>query len=433
MAYSDDAVKAKLAALNETQDSIVTVAQWIMFHRRHANRTAALWLARLTDSSTTKRLNLLYLANEVVQQSRARSKNDFLLAFEPLIADATALAYKNASVDVQAKIKRVVEVWRQRGIFEKGIQEGVERRVGEIDKVRGNRGSGAKLGGSLFGGDAGGGVALGELEGASKALGALSKAEATARGVVGTANTEYAKMMDPETVLPTPPVHAARLAALMKSLATAQGAVEASIAARKSLVASLQTLLEANTSKLTVEETTAADLATRRQGIEDKKREVEDGIMRGLSNPTSPVPTTPTSTFPAATNGADSEAPEIESLTPPPPEVETFTPPPAHLSAEAEPNGHDSLMPDVSPEPAPKLPPSNADPTPAEPTPSQAVSAAQDILGSLQMPQSRSAIVDAEVSSDPRKRRKVVHKVPEEDVLGGMAGVDEDAVSAMLG
>lgn len=33
MAYSDEAVKAKLAALSETQDSIVTVAQWIMFHR----------------------------------------------------------------------------------------------------------------------------------------------------------------------------------------------------------------------------------------------------------------------------------------------------------------------------------------------------------------------------------------------------------------
>lgn len=38
MAYSDDAVKAKLAALSETQDSIVTVAQWIMFHRyAHVN------------------------------------------------------------------------------------------------------------------------------------------------------------------------------------------------------------------------------------------------------------------------------------------------------------------------------------------------------------------------------------------------------------
>ena len=33
MSYTDEVVKAKLSALNETQESIVTVAQWIMFHR----------------------------------------------------------------------------------------------------------------------------------------------------------------------------------------------------------------------------------------------------------------------------------------------------------------------------------------------------------------------------------------------------------------
>ena len=33
MAYTDDTVLAKLSALNETQEGIVTVAQWIMFHR----------------------------------------------------------------------------------------------------------------------------------------------------------------------------------------------------------------------------------------------------------------------------------------------------------------------------------------------------------------------------------------------------------------
>ena len=33
MAYTDDAVKAKLSALNETQEGIVTVAQGVMFHR----------------------------------------------------------------------------------------------------------------------------------------------------------------------------------------------------------------------------------------------------------------------------------------------------------------------------------------------------------------------------------------------------------------
>lgn len=33
MSYTDDSVKAKLSALNETQEGIVAVAQWIMFHR----------------------------------------------------------------------------------------------------------------------------------------------------------------------------------------------------------------------------------------------------------------------------------------------------------------------------------------------------------------------------------------------------------------
>lgn len=82
MAYTDDAVLAKLSALNETQESIVTVAQWVMFHRyetqitpsgsmqlltlanrRHADRTGQLWLQRLKDSNSNKRLNLVYLAN----------------------------------------------------------------------------------------------------------------------------------------------------------------------------------------------------------------------------------------------------------------------------------------------------------------------------------------------------------------------------------
>lgn len=63
MAYTDDAVKAKLSAMNETQESIVTVAQWVMFHRRHADRTGTIWLQKLKEAGASKRLNLIYLAN----------------------------------------------------------------------------------------------------------------------------------------------------------------------------------------------------------------------------------------------------------------------------------------------------------------------------------------------------------------------------------
>lgn len=33
MSFTDDALKAKLSALNETQEGIVTVSQWVIFHR----------------------------------------------------------------------------------------------------------------------------------------------------------------------------------------------------------------------------------------------------------------------------------------------------------------------------------------------------------------------------------------------------------------
>jgi hypothetical protein len=66
---------------------------------------------------------------EVAQQSKARRKDDFLIAFSPVIAEATATAYKGATSEVQQKLRRVVEVWRQRQIFEQPIQEAIEARI----------------------------------------------------------------------------------------------------------------------------------------------------------------------------------------------------------------------------------------------------------------------------------------------------------------
>lgn len=66
---------------------------------------------------------------EVAQQSKARRKDDFLIAFSPVIAEATATAYKGATNEVQQKLRRVVEVWRQRQIFEGPIQDAIEARI----------------------------------------------------------------------------------------------------------------------------------------------------------------------------------------------------------------------------------------------------------------------------------------------------------------
>lgn len=458
MAYSDDGVRAKLSGMNETQDSIVTNAQWIMFHRRHADRTATLWFQRLQELPPNKRLNLIYLANEVVQQSRARGKQDFMVAFEPLIRDATSLAYKGASQEVQGKIRRVVEVWRQRNIFDARIQESVEKGLDEIDKSKGGNklgGGGGRLGGSLFGGGTSG-VAP-ELEGINKSQAAVNKAETTSKTPITSVNAEYAKMTDPATPVPSAPVRAAKLRGLVKDLMAAQNAVEASIKSRRELIAGLEKLIETNRAKFAEEETTSIDLRGKIDTIEGTIRDVEDSIMRGADAPAGN----------GFSNGDynDPERPETEGFTPPPPDVESFTPPPidhdvdetigASAPLEAPFSNPTSADPIQEQPPNFNEPPPSVVPPPALPQQDSASAQAHDFLANLNALTSSMRQPSGEVTDPRLKRRKLSHKSNDVDdeifgsgkthchcinllvrtdtCIGNVGGVDEDGISAMLG
>ncbi|KAL8708498.1 MAG: hypothetical protein Q9220_006656 [cf. Caloplaca sp. 1 TL-2023] len=378
MAYTDDAVKAKLSSLNETQESIVSVSQWIMFHRRHADRTCTIWLERMRETTVSKRLTLIYLANEVVQQSKARRKEDFLVSFSPVIAEATATAYRGATNDVQEKIRRTVEVWSQRRIFEKTIQEAVEARILELDKSRSGK-KGGLLGGSLFSSgnssssSSGSSAAPAEIQPLIPLQTAISKATATSTPAIATATSEYEKLNDPEKPTPSPPVHAARLSALLKSLSSAESAVAESIKTRSALIDGLEKLL-ADTRK-SLEDDRAQLLTTQnqRESIEKRKREVEDAIMRGNTAATAAAggdASSPPAEPHHHVNGrapAEPEPPRFESLTPPPlPSDDLIS---LNHSTEATDRDHDSLPqpPPQSSTTAPYLPPANISHSPLDP------------------------------------------------------------------
>ena len=66
---------------------------------------------------------------ELAQQSKIRNRLEFIEAFSPVMAEAIALAYKGAPSEIQTKIKRVVDVWRDRQVFEQAIQDAVDGRI----------------------------------------------------------------------------------------------------------------------------------------------------------------------------------------------------------------------------------------------------------------------------------------------------------------
>ena len=330
MAYSDEALRAKLSTLNETQDSIVSVSQWVIFHRRHAPNIANLWHARLRELPPPKRLNYVYLVNDIVQNARARKRSEFPDAFSPIIADAVQTAYRSATAEVQTKIRRVVEVWRTRSVFEVPIQDAIENRLGETDKSKGTTTKKPLMGGSIYHSSSSAGMPK-EIETLGPLQITTTKAVLNAKPLVDAAQSEYTKLNAPDATLPSPPVHAARLSALMKSLAGAEVALAESLKARKALIADLERLMKENQSELEKDEEVLLELQNRASTTETKKKDVEDAIMKGLTEDSPPANENGLS---VVEGKAGPERPDFEAFTP---EATTPTGNPPQHPQEIEP------------------------------------------------------------------------------------------------
>lgn len=287
-----------------------------------------------------------------------------------------------------------------------------------------------------------------ELQSLAQPHAALSRSESAAQPLIKTANTEYLKLTDPNTPVPSPPVHAARLSSLLKNLASAEGAVNDSIKARNELIAGLEKLLESNRAKLADDQQTHSDLASRRTTIEARKKDVEDGIMRGLSADASAaaVSSASASNDPARPAHDSHGSPEVESFTPPPPDVENFTPTGSPEPAyPADDNAYEqdflesnTFAADSMQEQEPKHtePVPSLEPPPVLQTNAPAMSeGANLLLNSLARPASNSPAANG-APTDPRlKRRKMNHNPDmDEDLFGKGEGVGLDKdVAAMLG
>lgn len=373
---------------------------------------------------------------EVAQQSKARRKDDFLIAFSPVIAEATATAYKGATNEVQQKLRRVVEVWRQRQIFEVPIQDAIEARIDgmvtldpfthivstnvgiELDK---SRSSGKRPAGSLFSSNAAGGVPA-EFAPLVEPQQTITKLVLSTKTSVNAANQDYEKLSDPSAVVPSAPVHAARLNGLLKTLANAEGAVAESIKARKILISALEKILDSNRTSLSEEEHLLTQLAGRRAEIDQKKRDVEESIMRGFASSGSPSGSaTASDGSPAAgqtpgTPPSELDRPEIEALTPPGyPQSPTVDPIPELAIGTSNGSTAESV-----PAPAPALAPTDA---------------GSDLLSSLATSSSYGAYgqpTSAENGNTTKKRKlNLAHEFPDFGGGDAMDGLDAD-VAEML-
>jgi regulator of Ty1 transposition protein 103 len=92
MSFKKEAFVEKINKLTNTQDSIETLAQWMLFHRRSTVDIVNIWYEQFRNKSNAiKPLNnagdkllLLFLANDVLQHAKKKG-NEYSDAFKQVL------------------------------------------------------------------------------------------------------------------------------------------------------------------------------------------------------------------------------------------------------------------------------------------------------------------------------------------------------------
>uniref|UniRef100_A0A8C5PUF9 Regulation of nuclear pre-mRNA domain-containing protein 1A n=1 Tax=Leptobrachium leishanense TaxID=445787 RepID=A0A8C5PUF9_9ANUR len=121
-AFSEAALEKKLSELSNSQQSVQTLSLWLIHHRKHSRVIVTVWDRELRKAKPSRKLTFLYLANDVIQNSK-RKGPEFTKDFAPVIADAFYHVSSETDESCKKHLGRVLSIWEERAVYENNVLE----------------------------------------------------------------------------------------------------------------------------------------------------------------------------------------------------------------------------------------------------------------------------------------------------------------------
>lgn len=106
----------KLTKLNNSQQSIETLSHWCIFHMNKAKLVVETWDRQFHSSPREQRLAFLYLANDILQNSR-RKGAEFVAEFWRVLPEALRDVIRNGDEFGRNAAFRLISIWDERKVF----------------------------------------------------------------------------------------------------------------------------------------------------------------------------------------------------------------------------------------------------------------------------------------------------------------------------
>ncbi|XP_037791464.1 regulation of nuclear pre-mRNA domain-containing protein 1B-like [Penaeus monodon] len=116
--FNEDALKKKLDDLNMSQQSIQTVSLWLIHHKKHAHTVVNVWYRELVTASDSRKLTFMYLANDVIQNSKKKGpeyNREFGNKLGKVFDHLGGLRLDEKSIK---GLNRLLTVWEERSVFD---------------------------------------------------------------------------------------------------------------------------------------------------------------------------------------------------------------------------------------------------------------------------------------------------------------------------
>ncbi|XP_040288288.1 regulation of nuclear pre-mRNA domain-containing protein 1A [Bufo bufo] len=124
-AFSEAALEKKLSELSNSQQSVQTLSLWLIHHRKHSRVIVSVWDRELRKAKPNRKLTFLYLANDVIQNSK-RKGPEFTKDFAPVIVHAFRHVSSEVDEGCKKHLGRVLSIWEERAVYENDILDNLK-------------------------------------------------------------------------------------------------------------------------------------------------------------------------------------------------------------------------------------------------------------------------------------------------------------------
>ncbi|XP_029299338.1 LOW QUALITY PROTEIN: regulation of nuclear pre-mRNA domain-containing protein 2a [Cottoperca gobio] len=113
----DSTLERKFQGVSNTMDSIQGLSTWCIDNKKYHSLIVRHWIKCLRKSDTSQRLNLFYVANDVIQNCKRKNAIVYRTAFAEVLPEAFVLVNSEGDPKVIQSVERILSIWEDRGVY----------------------------------------------------------------------------------------------------------------------------------------------------------------------------------------------------------------------------------------------------------------------------------------------------------------------------